>query len=308
MALTRINLVRRRMRGHGGVQAIGVQAIAGMIAVFCGAAPAMAAYGKAEPWQMFLQNTVTPVGDFISSFHWALLYTTTAIALFVLALLVIVVLKFNAKANPVPSRTTHHVGLEIAWTLIPVLILVVIAVPSLRLLKLDLVPPPADITVKVSGHAWYWSYQYPKADGGFEFDSRMLTDEDISDLVKKGKGKKEDYPRLLAVDNELVVPVNKVVVVQVTGADVIHSFAVPSFGIKIDAMPGRLNQAWFKANREGIYYGQCSELCGKDHAFMPIQIRVVSDENYAAWLAQAKKKFAAKDEAPARLATNAILR
>lgn len=292
MALSWINLVQRGKFALGGA----------MVALLGGANAAQAGYGISEPWQMFLQNTVTPVGDFITNFHWGLLYTTVVITLFVLALLVIVVVKFNAKANPVPSKTTHHVGLEVAWTLIPVLILVVIAVPSLRLLKLDMVPPPADLTIKVSGHAWYWSYQYPKADGGFVFESRMLTEDDVKDLVKKGKGKKEDYPRLLAVDNEFVVPVNKVVVLQVTGADVIHSFAVPSFGIKIDAMPGRLNQAWFKANREGVYYGQCSELCGKDHAFMPIQIRVVSDAAYASWLAEAKKKYAVQDDAPARLA------
>lgn len=298
MALTRINLVQR------GMLALGSMALAALASVV----PAHAGYGQADPWQMFLQNTVTPVGDFITSFHWGLLYTITAITIFVLALLVIVVVKFNAKANPVPSKTTHHVGLEVAWTLIPVLILVVIAVPSLRLLKLDVVPPPADITIKVSGHAWYWAYKYPQSEGGIEFDSRMLTEADVADLVKKGKGKKEDYPRLLAVDNEVVVPINKVVVLQVTGADVIHSFAVPSFGMKIDAMPGRLNQAWFKATREGVYYGQCSELCGKDHAFMPIAIRVLSQEKYAAWLAEAKKKFAGTDEAPARLAATDIAR
>jgi cytochrome c oxidase subunit II len=294
MALTRINIAKRGLAALGGTA----------VAALAGTGVALAEFGKAEPWQMWLQKTVTPVGDFISTFHVWLLWTTVIITLFVLALLVLVVMKFSAKKNPVPSQTTHHVGLEVAWTLIPVLILVVISVPSLRLLKMDVVPPPADMTLKVTGHAWYWRYEYPKTAGGFEFESRMLLEEDVADLVKKGKGKKEDYPRLLAVDNEVVVPVNKVVVLQVTAADVIHAFAMPAFGMKIDAMPGRLNQAWFKATREGVYYGQCSELCGKDHAYMPIAIRVVSDAAYATWLAEAKKKFAATDEAPARLASS----
>ena len=306
MALTRINHAKQGISNAcHRLAALGGATMAALI----GTGTAQAGYGISDPWQMWLQNSVTPVADFISTFHVWLLWTCVVITLFVLALLVIVVVKFNAKKNPVPSQTTHHVGLEVAWTLIPVLILVVISVPSLRLLKMDVVPPPADITLKVTGHAWYWRYEYPKAAaGGFEFESRMMTEEDVADAVKKGKGKKEDYPRLLAVDNEVVVPVNKVVVLQVTAADVIHAFAMPSFGVKIDAMPGRLNQAWFKATREGVYYGQCSELCGKDHAYMPIAIRVVSEEKYAAWLAEAKKKFATNAEAPARLASTVSVR
>jgi cytochrome c oxidase subunit II len=305
MALTQINTAKQGIsEARRRLAALGAAAMAAIAST----GAAQASYGMSEPWQMWLQKTVTPVGDFITTFHVWLLWTTVIITLFVLALLVLVVVKFNAKKNPVPSQTTHHVGLEVAWTLIPVLILVVISVPSLRLLKMDVVPPPADITLKVTGHAWYWRYEYPKAAGGFEFESRMLLKEDVADLVKKGKGKEEDYPRLLAVDNEVVVPVNKVVVLQVTAADVIHAFAMPSFGVKIDAMPGRLNQAWFKATREGVYYGQCSELCGKDHAFMPIAVRVVSEEKYAAWLAEAKKKFASTDEAPARLASTVSAR
>ena len=189
--------------------------------------------------------------------------------------------KFNAKANPVPSRTTHNTLIEVAWTLIPVLILVAIAVPSFRLLFLELDIPKADLTIKATGKQWYWSYAYPD-NGKFEFNSLLRA-------MKRTKSQ----PRLLAVDNEVVVPVNKVVRVQTTGADVIHSFAVPAFGIKIDAIPGRLNETWFKANKIGIYYGQCSELCGKDHAYMPIAVRVVSDQEFAAWLETAKKKFAA---------------
>jgi len=200
----------------------------------------------------------------------------TIITLFVLALLVIVVVKFNARANPVPSRTTHNTLIEVAWTLVPVLILVGIAVPSFRLLFLELDVPKADITIKATGKQWYWSYAYPD-NGKFEFDSLMAQDK---------------QPRLLGVDNEMVVPVNKVIRVQTTGADVIHSFAVPSFGIKIDAIPGRLNETWFKATKVGMYYGQCSELCGKDHAFMPIAVRVVSDQDFASWVDEAKKKFA----------------
>jgi cytochrome c oxidase subunit 2 len=234
-----------------------------------------------KPWEMTLQEAATPVMENINSFHTLLVWIITIITQFVLALLVIVVVKFNAKANPVPSRTTHNTLIEVAWTLIPVLILVAIAVPSFKLLFLQTVLPPGDVTVKAIGKQWYWSYNYP--DSKFEFDSLMLQDKD----------RKPDQPRLLAVDNEMVVPVNKVIRVQVIGSDVIHAFAVPSFGIKIDAIPGRLNETWFKATKVGVYYGQCSELCGKDHAFMPIAVRVVNDQEFASWVEAAKKKFAA---------------
>ena len=236
-----------------------------------------AAFGaQPKPWEITLQEAATPVMENIISFHNLLLVIITLITLFVLALLVIVVVKFNAKANPVPSRTTHHTLIEVAWTLIPVLILVAIAVPSFRLLFQQLDIPKADLTVKVTGKQWYWSYAYPD-NGKFEFDSLMAADK---------------QPRLLGVDNEMVVPVNKIVRVQTTGADVIHAFAVPSFGIKIDSIPGRLNETWFKATKVGVYYGQCSELCGKDHAFMPIAVRVVTDQEFASWVETAKKKFA----------------
>ena len=230
-----------------------------------------------KPWEYTLQEAATPVMEDIISFHNLLLVLITVITLFVLALLVIVVVKFNAKANPVPSKTTHNTLIEVAWTLIPVLILVAIAVPSFRLLFQQLDIPKADLTVKATGKQWYWSYSYPD-NGKFEFDSLMAADK---------------QPRLLGVDNEMVVPVNKVIRVQTTGADVIHAFAVPSFGIKIDSIPGRLNETWFKATKVGVYYGQCSELCGKDHAFMPIAVRVVNDQEFAAWVETAKKKFAA---------------
>jgi cytochrome c oxidase subunit II len=249
-------------------------AVAGVALVTSGAA--FAELGQPAPWEYKLQQAATPVMESITRFHDWLLIIITVITLFVLALLVTVVIKFNAKANPVPSRTTHNTLIEVAWTLIPVLILVGIAVPSFRLLFLELDVPKADVTVKATGKQWYWTYSYPD-NGKFEFDSLMAENK---------------QPRLLAVDNEMVVPVNKVIRVQTTGADVIHSFAVPSFGIKIDAIPGRLNETWFKATKTGMYYGQCSELCGKDHAFMPIAVRVVTDQEFAAWVEGAKKKFA----------------
>jgi cytochrome c oxidase subunit 2 len=205
--------------------------------------------------------------------------------------------RFNEKANPVPSRTTHSTSLEVAWTIIPVLILVVMAIPSFRLLTHQLTLPEADLTIKVTGKQWYWSYDYPKDQGDFGFDS----------ILKTGADLKADDIRLLSVDNEAVVPVNKVVRMQVTGADVIHGFVIPSFGIRIDAVPGRLNETWFKAEREGLYYGQCSKLCGKDHAFMPIAVRVVSEEKYQAWVADAKKKFAATPSS-SDFADNAAIR
>jgi len=250
-------------------------AVAGMTLVTGGAA--FAELGQPTPWQYSLQESGSPVMENIAWFHNVLLVIITVITLFVLALLVMVMVKFNAKANPNPSRTTHHTLLEVAWTLIPVMILVAIAVPSFRLLFLELDLPKADITIKATGKQWYWSYSYPD-NGKFEFDSLLASDK---------------QPRLLGVDNEMVVPVNKVIRLQTTGADVIHAFAVPAFGIKIDAIPGRLNETWFKATKVGMYYGQCSELCGKDHAFMPIAVRVVSDQEFAAWVETAKKKFAA---------------
>ena len=242
---------------------------------------ANAQMGQAADWQINLQDAATPVMERIHGFNDLLLIIITAIVLLVLVLLVVVALRFNERANPVPSKTSHNTLIEVAWTVLPVLILVVIAVPSFRLLHLQLNIPEADLTLKVTGHQWYWSYEYPD-NGGFGFDSYMVPTKDL----------KPGQPRLLAVDNEVVVPVNKNIRVQVTGADVIHSFAVPSFGIKIDALPGRLNETWFRATREGVYYGQCSELCGRDHAFMPIAVRVVSEKDFEAWLAQAKAKFA----------------
>ena len=256
-----------------------------LVAILVGGEAALAGLGQPSPWQIGLQQSASPVMDNIIWFHDFLLYLITGIAGFVLVLLVVVMVRFNARTNPTPSRTTHNTLIEIAWTLIPIVILMFIAVPSFKLLFLQLNVPPADLTVKATGKQWYWSYSYPD-NGQFEFDSLML---------KEGE-RKEGQPRLLAVDNEMVVPVNKTVRVITTGSDVIHSFAVPSFGIKIDAVPGRINETWFTATREGVYYGQCSELCGKDHAFMPIAVHVVSEQAFSAWVEEAKKKYA-RDEA-----------
>jgi cytochrome c oxidase subunit II len=255
------------------------------------AATALAAPGQPSSWALGLQEAGSPVMTNITWFHNFLLVLITAITIFVLALLVIVMIRFNARANPNPTRTTHNALIEVIWTIVPVVILLAIAVPSFRLLFLELDAPKADLTVKATGKQWYWSYNYPD-NGNFEFDSILVEDKDL----------KPGQPRLLTVDNEMVVPVNKVVHVLVTGADVIHSFAVPSFGIKIDAVPGRLNETWFKATREGVYYGQCSELCGKDHAFMPITVRVVNDAEFAQWVAQEKKNAGLDRAAPTTLA------
>jgi cytochrome c oxidase subunit II len=260
-------------KGQIGRRLLGL-AVAGAALATGGAA--FAELGQPAPWEWKLQEAASPVMENIVWFHNFLTVLITVITVFVLALLVIVVVKFNAKSNPVPSKTTHNTLIEVAWTLIPVLILVSIAVPSFRLLFQELDIPKADLTIKATGKQWYWSYSYPD-NGKFEFDSLLANDK---------------QPRLLGVDNEMVVPINKVVRIQTTGADVIHSFAMPAFGIKIDSIPGRLNETWFTATKLGMFYGQCSELCGKDHAFMPIVVRVVNDQEFAAWVEGAKKKFA----------------
>jgi cytochrome c oxidase subunit 2 len=258
-----------------------VSAAVGALLLMGGAA--YAGLGQPSPWEIGLQQAASPVMENIVWFHDFLLWIIIIITIFVLGLMVIVMVRFNAKANPVPSRTTHNTAIEIAWTIVPVIILVAIAIPSFKLLFYQQTIPTADLTVKATGKQWYWSYSYP--DDKFEFDSIMLQDADRAKV-------NPPPPRLLGVDNEMVVPVNKVIRVQVIGAEVIHSFSVPSFGVKIDAVPGRLNETWFKAEREGVYYGQCSQLCGRDHAFMPIAVRVVSASEYTAWVDAAKKKFA----------------
>lgn len=264
--------------------ALSVTAGAAAAVAALGGAALAATYGHPEPGQITFQEAASPIAAEIHWFHnWIVSPIIIAICAFVAALLLIVIVRFNENANPVPSKTTHHTGLEVAWTILPVLLLVIIAIPSFRLLTHELEIPKADLNLKITGKQWYWSYEYPKdQNGGFGFDSLPIADADL----------KPDDIRLLSVDNEAVVPVNKVVRVQVTGADVIHSFVVQSLGVRMDAVPGRLNETWFKADREGMYYGECSKLCGKDHSFMPIAVRVVSQEQYDAWLQDAKKKYA----------------
>lgn len=278
------------IKGASGALAAGLVALATVMA-----GPALA-QGLGQPVLngFHFQDAATPIMEFITWFHDFVFVIITVITLFVLALLIYVLTRFSEKNNPSPSKTTHHVGLEVAWTIIPILVLVMIAIPSFRLLMTEQSPPKADLTLKITGKQWFWSWEYPDA-GNFGFDQIRLSDDEIAAALKAGKTKAE-VPRLLAVNNEVVVPVNKVVHVQVTAADVIHAFAVPSFGVKIDAVPGRLNRTWFKATKEGIYYGQCSELCGKEHAFMPVAIRVVSEDAYKTWLETAKKKFARIDQ------------
>ncbi len=283
----------------------GALALAAMTTPFAASAQTSnSGFGQPAPWQMGLQGSASTVMDFIASLHTGLLWIIVLISLFVLGLLVYVAMKFNEKANPSPSKTTHNTTIEIVWTVVPVLILLAIVIPSFRLLKYQEEIPPSDVTIKVTGKQWYWTVEYAKDSGGFGFDAIMLDDKQRADAVQKG-AKPEDVPRLLAVDNEIVVPVNKVIRVQVTAADVMHAFAMPSLGIKRDAVPGRLNETWFRATREGLYYGQCSELCGTNHAFMPAAIRVVSDAAYATWLEAAKKKFASSSDGPVRVAESA---
>jgi cytochrome c oxidase subunit 2 len=278
-----------------------------------GAATAVATGGAADqapiviepmPWQLNLQPAATPVMQMLHTFNTGLLIVCSAIMLLVLVLLVYCIVRFNARANPVPSKTSHNTLIEVLWTVVPILILIGIAVPSFALLFAQHDPARAiagydpvknpPLTIKATGNQWYWSYDYP--DLKKHYDSNILSEADLQKL-------KPTEPRLLAVDNEMVVPVDTTVRVQVTGADVIHSFAVPSFGIKIDAVPGRLNETWFRVDRPGVYYGQCSELCGQappesvndlhGHAFMPIAVRAVSAEKFAAWAAAAGKDLKA---------------
>ncbi|HEY1631995.1 MAG TPA: cytochrome c oxidase subunit II [Rhizomicrobium sp.] len=236
-----------------------------------------------ENWGTTFQPPVTPVMDQIESFHKMVLYIIIAVCVFVLALLVWIVIRYNSRANPVPSQVSHNTVLEVMWTLIPVIILVIIAIPSFKLLYYEMTIPKADMTLRAIGKQWFWTYEYPVPGGKFQFDSLGLSDD---------KAKAAGEPRLLGVDNPVYVPVNKNVVVQTTGADVIHSWAVPQFGVKMDAVPGRINTTWFKATQTGTYYGECSELCGARHAFMPIEVKVVSQADYDTWLAASKKKYA----------------
>jgi cytochrome c oxidase subunit 2 len=258
---------------------------------------AFAAYPAAAlpvEWGVGFQGAASPVMEQIESFHTLLLWIIVATCVFVLALLVWIVIRYRASANPVPSKVHHNTLLEVAWTLIPVIILVFIAVPSFRLLYFQETLPKPDVQIKAIGKQWFWSYEYPGSAAGFTFDSLMLAD---ADAAKAGK------PRLLGVDNPIYVPVNKVIEIETSGADVIHSFAMPEMGVKMDAVPGRLNKTWFKPTKTGVFSGQCSELCGSRHAYMPIELHVVTDAEYAAWLASSKKEFAALENDATRVAS-----
>jgi cytochrome c oxidase subunit II len=234
-----------------------------------------------KEWQLGFQDAASQSMRDIVNFHNNLLLPVIiAISVFVLFLMTYVCVRFKASRNPVPSKTTHNVMVEVLWTLIPCLILILLAVPSFKILYKQDTIPKADVTIKAIGYQWYWGYEYP--DENIIFDSYMIKEKDL----------KENQPRLLTVDNEVVVPVNKVVKVLITANDVLHAWALPSFGVKRDAVPGRINETWFKAEKVGTYYGQCSELCGIQHAFMPITVRVVTDQEYEIWLVDAKIKFA----------------
>lgn len=234
---------------------------------------------KPHPWQFGFQEAASPIMHELHDFHNFLLIIIIAVVIFVMGLLAYVALKFNAKANPVPATFSHNLLIEVIWTAIPIIILLVIAVPSFRILKMVEHSPPAELTIKVTGSQWYWTYNYPNH--GIEFDSNMVEDQDI----------KNGQLRLLEVDNRIVIPENTVVKFLITAADVIHSFAVPALGIKMDAVPGRTNESWTKVDRTGVFYGQCSEICGVKHGFMPIAVEVVTKEEFAKWI-ESKSKTA----------------
>ncbi|WP_419913606.1 cytochrome c oxidase subunit II [Hoeflea sp.] len=259
-----------------------IQAVWALLATWLLATQAQAA--QPVDWQMGFQPAATDIMREIDWFNNYTLWFIIPISLLVLVLLVIVILRFRRGANPNPSKTSHNTTIEIIWTVGPVVILLCLAIPSFQLLNAQYTPPDEpQLTIKATGYQWYWGYEY-QVEQEVVFDSILLADDDRSDY---GKEDRAEYPRLLAVDNEMVVPVDTTVRLLVTAGDVLHSYAMPAFGVKMDAVPGRMNETWFKADREGLYYGQCSELCGKDHAYMPIGVRVVSVEQYGAWLAAA---------------------
>lgn len=269
------------------------------LSVFCSfSLPALAApdFSQIFSWPRQLQTPATPAMEHITEFHTMLLYIISGVVLFVTALLLIVIVRFNAKANPVPSTTSHNVMLEVLWTVVPVVILIVIAVPSFKLLFFEARNPAPELTVKVTGHQWNWEYEYPD-NGAISFVSNRLKDNEID--PSKGQ------LRLLSTDSPMVVPVDTNIVFEVTASDVIHSFAVPAFGIKIDAVPGRLNSSWARVTKTGTYYGQCSEICGTGHGFMPIEIKVVPKEDFAAWI---KEQGGTMPQTSAQLeATDAVI-
>jgi cytochrome c oxidase subunit 2 len=251
-----------------------------------GAGSALAA--EPRPWETGFQPAASSVMERIESFHTELLYIITAIAVFVLALLIYVIVRYNERVNPRPSRTTHNTLVEVLWTVVPITILFVIVIPSFKLLYFEGRIQKPDMIIKAIGHQWYWSYEYPQ-NGNFTFDANLVQDKDL----------KGGQLRLLTTDNPLVVPVDTIIEVQITATDVLHSWAVPSFGVKTDAVPGKLNDTWFKVEQPGVYYGQCSELCGNGHGFMPIMVQALSKADFDKWTAGAKKKFAKVDDSGA---------
>lgn len=257
-----------------------------VLAAGLAAVSASAMAGAPEPWQLGLQAPATPVAEQLNDLHNGLLVVITGITLFVLLLLVYVMIRFNARRNPVPSRTSHNTLIEVLWTVIPIIILVGIAIPSFRLLYFADRTEDAEMTLKIIGHQWYWSYEYPDH-GDFTFDALMIPDEEIA----------EGQLRLLDTDNEVVLPVDTNIRLLMTADDVIHSWTVPAFAVKLDAVPGRTNETWTRITREGVYYGQCSELCGVGHGYMPIKVRAVSKDEFASWVAEAQQKFARVDGA-----------
>ncbi len=278
--------------------------IAGLAGAFATGAAAWAA--QPTPWQKWHQPAASPNMEEIIWFDWYTLWFIVPITLFVVALLAIVAVRYNAKANPEPSTTTHNTLIEVVWTLAPVVILVALAIPSFRLLTTQLTPPqnPA-LTIKATGYQWYWGFEYQDLDAEIAFEARPIGSEVVAGSAEAAQKEREDsgktdlaqYPRLLAVDNELVVPVGQTVRVLVTAGDVIHNFAMPAFGLKMDGIPGRMNETHFTATKEGLYYGQCSELCGIYHAYMPLAIRVVSEDDFATWADMASDDVGAANRA-----------
>jgi cytochrome c oxidase subunit 2 len=254
-------------------------AASGMLAALLVASYAPAAFAQAHDWQLGMQPAVSPMRERIDSLHDMVLVIITVISLFVLGLLLWVILRYNVKANPVPSKTTHNTLIEVIWTGVPILILLTIAIPSFKLLYFESIIPKADFTLKVTGHQWYWSYEYPDQ-GDFSFESRMIPE---ADAIKQGKH------RLLDVDNPVVVPVGAKIRVLITSMDVLHSWFLPPIGVQKYAVIGRNNETWMSVDKPGTYYGQCNQICGVDHPFMPIEIQAVSQEDFDKWAATMKK-------------------
>lgn len=246
-------------------------------------------YGAPVPWGLGLQDAASPSHARITDFHDLMLWIIAAIVIFVFLLLVIVVLRFNKKANPRPAKFSHHVLLEVVWTLVPFLVLMAVAVPSIRLLHYTDRTAEPEMTLKVTGYQWYWGYEYPDHDG-LAFNSYMIPDADIDPA--------RGDVRLLSTDTKVVLPVDTNIQILITAADVIHAFAVPALGLKTDAIPGRMNETWVRIDKPGIYYGQCSELCGKDHAYMPIEVHAVSKDDFQTWVQGAKAEFSSLPSSP----------